>query len=576
MKRYLYLIVAVLFYGCTNQTEKQDVNSSIIALADSYFERTIEFHPEYAYFADIPLDNHAGISSNELHDVKLWENFEDSLYTQLEEINISELTTRKAKITYWFLKEDLESSIAMRVCKRNLWNVDPESGWHSILFMIAQVQPVGTDEYRQQAIARWEKIPDIFETEIRNLKIGLSQGYSMPTDIVNLVLNQLHSILNYEIDESPFMLPAIADGDEEFYSQWKKLISQKILPAVKNYHSFLENEYVSNARNNVSILALPNGEQCYQAYIRKYTTTNKTGNEIFEEGQKNVSKNKVDIETIGKELYNTENFDEIISRINIDTSNYFSSAEEIIATTERLMNKARNESKNWFIKLPAKEVTIKPYDPHEVGSGAYETSAGDKPPYFRVNLTHPEKQQKGKTEVLVFHETYPGHHMQIGLEKEIGDLHPIVKLISFTSYVEGWARYCEQFAEEINLYESKSALITRRAWPSRGMVADPGIHIKGWSKEQALEYMMESGFSEEVALNLYHRSITMPAQLTSYDVGGEEIKALRVVAEQKLGDTFDVKEFHEKVLENGAIPLNALSIIIKQWIEEKMNISAKN
>jgi len=255
-------------------------------------------------------------------------------------------------------------------------------------------------------------------------------------------------------------------------------------------------------------------------------------------------------------LYNTNDFKEIINLINNDASNYFTTSEEILEVNTRLLLKAKEESKNWFSELPSTEVKIKPYEPHESGIG---------------NLSNPEKQKKSNNEKLTFHEAYPGHHLQIGIEKDIGGLHPISKFIGFGSYIEGWGRYSEQLAEEMGLYESKSALIIRRAWPSRGLVVDPGLHLMNWSKEEAIAFMMESGSSEASALSLYHRIIVWPAQLTSYDVGGEEIKALRKQAQKQLGSDFDIKEFHSKVLENGSIPLGALRTNINEWLNKKSN-----
>ena len=457
----------------------------------------------------------------------------------------------------------------MRICKRNLWNIDPENSWQSLWLAVAQIQPVGTDTLRIQALERWSKLPEIIETEINNLKLGVSQGYTMPKEIVNIVINRLQVLVDTKIDESPFMLPAKRDGNKEFYLQWENLVLNKILPSIENYNNFLKNEYINVARDEVSILQLPNGNQCYQAYIRKYTTTNKTGKEIFELGKKTVSSNKSEIETLGKELYNTNNFNDIITNINKDPSNYFKTSNEILETTKYLMIKAEKECENWFSILPKSSVNVKPYEAYEGGSGAYEQGNKNKPAYFRINLNNPSKQKKGDNEVLTFHETYPGHHIQIALEKEIKNSHPIAKLIGFTSYVEGWARYAEQLAEEMNLYENKSALIRRRAWPYRGIAVDAGIHTKNWTKEKAINYIVESGMSREMALNLYHRSITMPAQLTSYDIGGEEIKSLRNEAKERLKERFDIKEFHSKVLENGAIPLSALKIVLGNWIEDK-------
>lgn len=568
--KYFFLIVIAAICGCTNKTITQS-DKTITRLADSYYNRVLVTFPESAYYADIPIDRHDGVTSNNLADIKKWEDFEDSLYNEITKIDELKFTEKKYKIAYWLLKEELESSIVMRVCKRNLWDVSHLSGWQDNWTSIAEFQPVGSDDLRGQALERWKKLPLLIETEIGNLKKGISLGYTMPKEIVMLVIDQLQILLDYNIEDSPFMSPAKRDDDQNFYEQWEVLILKKIHPAILDYQNFLKTEYLDAARDDISILSLPSGNECYQAYIRNYTTTNKTGNEIFDLGQQIVSANKIKVAELGMELYQTNDFSEVINRLNEDSSDYFETSEEILETNNQLLVKAKEKSQKWFTTLPSKEVTIKPYEPHEAGRGSYEQSKGDKPAYYRINLNNPEQQQKGTNERLTYHEAYPGHHLQIGIEKDIIGLHPISKLIGFGSYGEGWARYSEQLAEEMGLYQNKSALILRRAWPSRGMVVDPGLHLKGWTKKQAITYMMESGMNEASALSLYHRIIIWPSQLTSYDVGGEEIKALRKLAKERLSEKFDIKEFHSKILENGSIPLNALRKTIEIWIETKAN-----
>lgn len=569
MKKYFCFIVLTVLSSCSNYSKNQSHASLIVELADAYYERVLETFPEWAYYADIQINMHDGITSNVLSEISQWEEFEDSLYIELSKINLTQILKKKNKITYWRLKEELESSVEMRICKRNLWDVNHMGGWQSIWISIAEFQPVGSEKLRAQAFKRWNKFPSFIETEIDNLKFGLSKGYSMPKEIVELVINQIQVLQDFQIENSPFMSPAKRDNNQKFQALWKKLVSDSILPAILSYQNFLKVEYLDAAREDISILALPNGSDCYQACIRAITTTNKTGYEIFELGQKIVAENKSKISQLGMELYQTRDFSEIIKLINKDSSNYFNTSDEILKVNSQLLSKAKEESGNWFAVLPSTKVTIKPYKPHEAGIGGYERAKGDKPAYFRINLNNPKQQKRGSNETLVFHETYPGHHLQIGIEKDIAGLHPISKLIGFVSYAEGWARYSEQLAEEMGLYESKSALISRRAWPSRGMVVDPGLHLMDWTKEEAISFMMESGLNKEDALSLYHRIIIWPAQLTAYDVGGEEIKALRKLAEEKLGDNFDIKEFHSKILENGSIPLNALRTSINEWIDIK-------
>lgn len=236
---------------------------------------------------------------------------------------------------------------------------------------------------------------------------------------------------------------------------------------------------------------------------------------------------------------------------------------------KRFWRKPKRNAVIGFDHILSNKVTRKPYEPFESGVGMLEQAAAGKPAYYRINIQHPTQQQKSDNQILTFHEAYPGHHIQIEFQNGLEFEHPISRILWFGSYVEGWARYSEQLAEEMNLYESDLPLIKRRAWPGRGMVCDPALHLKGWTKKQITDFIMESGKSERFASVIYYRMITWPAQLTSYDVGGEEIKSLRSMAKENLKDDFDIKEFHTKILENGSIPLNTLRINIVDWLKTK-------
>ncbi|WP_291286294.1 DUF885 domain-containing protein [Flavobacterium sp.] len=567
MRKYFKLVI-LLFV--TKGAFGQNDDKLAIKLADKYYERYLETFPEERYYQDIPLERHDQISSNDLKDVEKWEFFEDSIYNLVKKITETRLKEINSKIAYWLLKEKLESSIEIRVCKRNLWDVNQLSGWQISWADIANYQPVGSDEFKKQAFERWNKLPFIISTEIQNLKLGVSRGYTMPKEIVQLVIDQLQIFLDYEIEKSPFYIPATKDStDNNFKEGWKTLLVDKILPAIASYQKYLKNEYMASARTNISILANPNGAECYKAFIRNRTTTNKTGEEIFELGQSLVANNKKTVEKLGGELYNTTKFSEVIKHVKADSTNYFKTSEEIMSFNTVSLDEAKKACRKWFNLLPSTEVTIKPYESYESGTGAYEAATENKPAYYRINLRDPEKQKRSDNEKLTFHEAYPGHHVQLGIQKDLKGLHRISKILWFGSYVEGWARYSEQLAEEMNLYKTKTALIIRRAWPARGMVVDPGIHLKNWAKSQALDFMKESGISDQDALSYYHRVIVWPAQLTSYDVGGEEIKELRKLCQERLGKSFDIKDFHTKILENGSIPLGSLRVLVMDWLKNK-------
>jgi uncharacterized protein (DUF885 family) len=448
VKKYFILAIVLLVTG---SAIGQKADTEAIVLADKYYQKYLETFPESAYTKDIALLRHDQVSSNNINEIKKWENFEDSLYRALSKINQLNLEERKSKVAFWLLKEELEGSKAMRVCKRDLWNIDPISGWQNTWAKLAKFQPLGSAELRKQAIKRWSKLPTLISTEIKNFKSGASQGYTMPKEIVQLVIDQFQFLLSYKIEASRFYSPASRESDSAFREQWLVLLITKVLPAMADYQNFLKTEYLVTARSNVSILANTNGSECYQAYIRKRTTTTKTGQEIFELGQSIVNANEINVGKLGDELYGTTSFSEIIKRVKADSADYFKTSEEILAYNTISMAEAKKASLNWFSLLPSTDVNIKPYEAYESGIGSYERATKSKAAFYRINLKDPGSQQKGDNEKLTFHEAYPGHHLQIGIQQDLKDLHPISKLFSFGSYGEGWARYSEELAEEMNL-----------------------------------------------------------------------------------------------------------------------------
>jgi uncharacterized protein (DUF885 family) len=201
------------------------------------------------------------------------------------------------------------------------------------------------------------------------------------------------------------------------------------------------------------------------------------------------------------------------------------------------------------------------------GSSRYESSVDPaKPAYYRINSETWAEETRGSAEITAVHEGYPGHHMQIAIANALGTSR-FANLIGNSAFVEGWGRYAEMLAEEAGIYQTDYALMTRRLWPARGMVVDPGIHLMGWTREQAVSFMQESGrFTLADDEDAVDRIAVWPGQLTAYDSGGLEIMALRREAEAALGKRFDIREFHQRVLENGPVPLPRLRSNVQAWI----------
>jgi uncharacterized protein (DUF885 family) len=275
---------------------------------------------------------------------------------------------------------------------------------------------------------------------------------------------------------------------------------------------------------------------------------------------------------LGRKAYGLDDFRAIIKQAKNDPADRFTSKEELLQFSRDMVQRAESEMPNWVVSMPQQPVSVVPFEEHEEGTGMsahYRPAGSDRPGEYRIPLHEPEEQSRGNAESTAFHEAWPGHHLQVAASQSVEGLHPITQIIWFSGPGEGWARYSEALADEMGLYTTVTGPIKRRAWPARGMVVDPGIHLFGWTREEAIEFMMESGrFPETMGDQMVDRIAILPGQLTAYDSGGLEILALRKMAEDAMGKDFDVRQFHQKILENGTIPLLQLRAHVAAWVED--------
>ncbi len=546
--------------------------NAVNRLADSYYATTLKRTPETAYLSGVDLPRHDGLQDNSPAATLAAETEVDDMLHNLERIDASTLTGRTEWITHAYLLQTLRSSVALRVCRSALWNVNQMGGWHSTYSQIAQLQPVGTTTLREQSLERWSKLDRYIDQEIENLKVGLERGYSAPKSVVQRVIDQIDGLLALELEQSPFYSPATRDGDIDFASSTRTIVADQIYPALERYRDFLATAYMEGARSELAITANPDGLACYAASLQAYTTLNRSGKEVYELGRTTVAANKAKVMELGKAAYGLDDFVAIISKAKTDPTDSFADQEELLQFSRDTVLRAELEMPNWVGNMPKQAIEVVPFEEHEEGTGRsahYRPAANDRPGEYRIPLHQPEEQSRGNAEATAFHEAWPGHHLQVAVAQSVEGLHPITQIIWFSGPGEGWARYSEGLAEEMNLYATQTGPIQRRAWPARGMVVDPGIHLFGWSREQAIEFMLESGrFPATFGDQMVDRIAILPGQLTAYDSGGLEILTLRKLAEDTLGSNFDIREFHDKVLENGTIPLAQLRTHIEAWIAD--------
>lgn len=573
MVRSVVLFVAICPLALAAQTSPNAERESarVTELADRYLSAYVAAFPEDADRSGLRMARHDRLSDNSLAAVRAWQAIEDSLSTALALVDVRALQGRPAWVTHGFLAEALASSVASRVCRSELWPVNQMSGWQANFAVLADQQPVGTAANRAEALARWGQLPHRLDTEVENLRVGVRLGYTTPKRLVELVIGQLDQVLAAAPRESPFYSPAERDSTPEFRAAWTQFLADQLQPAVRRYRDYLRDEYLPAARSSLAVTANPNGLACYRASFRAYTSLDRSPDETSALGERTVARNESDVKSMGRRLFGTDDVAAIRAGIRADTLNHFRDRDALLAFARDEVERAREATPKWFNPAPRTGVVVTPYPAflEKTASSSYDAAAqdGSRPATFRIVLADAQAQLRSSIEVLVAHETYPGHHVQIALSQERPAAHALTHLVGTGAFAEGWARYAEALGEEMGLYASDLTRIERRAWPAHGMVVDPGIHVFGWTRELAVEYVFATGRgTRRWAEALVDRIIAWPGQLTSYDTGGLEIFALREKAQRELGANFDIRRFHAAVLGHGAITLPMLRQVVDEWI----------
>lgn len=553
--------------------QKPDPAAAVNAIADRYVAAVIDFDPTITYMTGVPVPSHDRLPRNSRSELDAAEAVEDALIADLDRIDAAALRGTPAAATYAVLREQLDAAKGLRVCHAERWSLNHMGGWQVSLSQVAVEQPVGTPQAREEAIRRWSSLPAYIENDAANLREGLATGYTVPKTIVKRVIQQLDAALGAKPEEWPFWSPAERSDDAAFKTRMTEVIAQVIRPAVQKYRDFLVNEYAPKAREGMALSELPDGAACYAAQLRYYTTLPRSPQAVYDLGRKTVADNEAGVADIGQRVFGTRDIKTILAKVEKAKDNHFKSEAELLEFSRGMLASSREKSAALFESLPQQPAIIEPLPEYQRGTGlsAHYIPNGDpnKPGEYRIPLENWKKDTRGGAEITLVHETWPGHHLQMALANSLPARHLVAKLAFNSAYLEGWGRYSERLAEEAGIYDTEYAKISRRIWPARGMVADPGIHMFGWTRKQAIDYFVATGrFDPKTAEALVDRIAVMPGQLTSYDSGGLEIFALRSEAERELGDRFDLRAFHSRVLENGVLPLIALRENVEAWIRE--------
>jgi uncharacterized protein (DUF885 family) len=344
-----------------------------------------------------------------------------------------------------------------------------------------------------------------------------------------------------------------------------------VRPALQRWRDFVTDEVIPRGRpdDQPGLSYLPDGEDLYARTIFRYTTLDADPTEVHQIGLDQIARLDDEYRELGSEVLGTSDLQEIYSRLRDDPELHHTSGPEIVAAAETAMAKAKAAIGEWFGRLPKADCIVNETKSGPLGFYFRPATDGSRPGMFFVNTSDPSAWGTYEIEAFAFHEGIPGHHLQLAIAGELDDIPEFRKQAFISAYGEGWGLYTERLADEMGLYGSqldRIGMLSADSTRASRLVVDTGIHAMGWSRQQAIDYMVDNSpntvFScaEEV-----DRYIGMPGQALSYMLGRLEIQRMRREAEESMGDRFDIKGFHDAVLGSSIVPLTTLDRIVKEW-----------
>jgi len=376
---------------------------------------------------------------------------------------------------------------------------------------------------------------------------------------------------------TPWFDPALRDDEAEFSSELRSVVTDEIVPATRRMRDFLADEYLPVAREAVGVSTDPGGLDCYLASVRFHATLPLTPEDIHANGLREMDRIQAEMREIGRRSFGTEDPQELLEVVRTDPRYSFQTAEQIVAFAQAAVDRAHEAVPEWFGFVPRAQVALKPYPDYMgvTGGGFYSAGSvdGSRPGTYEFGTHEPrELSRGGGFEATTFHETYPGHHMQVSIGLEGPGVHPVLQFFFSSGLGEGWALYTERLADEMGLYTDdvdRLGMLSNEAFRAARLVVDPGLHALGWTRQQAIDYMVaHTASSEAEVASEIDRYIAVPGQATSYLTGSLVIQELRRKAEAELGNDFDIREFHDLVIGDGTITLGMLQAKIDRWIAE--------
>jgi len=431
--------------------------------------------------------------------------------------------------------------------------------------------------------ARLAAFPVYLEQVAGLLRHGIELGWVQPNGPLSGVPGQINGQIVSDIEKSPLYTPFLRMPDtvtekerHRMKSEANKLITDLVFPAMNRFRDFITDIYMPAGDRSPGVSALPNGEAYYAHCVREYTTTDLQVSEIHNTGVREVERIRVLMHGVIRETGFKGSLQEFVDFLRTDPQFYFSKSEDLVVAYRDIAKRADAELPALFSELPRLPYGVRTFPdfeaPNQVTAMYYPGAAdGSRAGYFMVNTYRPDIRPKYEMETLTLHEAVPGHHLQIARAQELRHLPDFRRNGSYTAFIEGWALYAESLGRQMGFYSDPYARFGQlmyEMWRACRLVVDTGIHSLGWSRQRSIDYIRENTAKteQEIAVEV-DRYIVLPGQALAYKVGELAIRELRASAERMLGKSFDIRTFHNALLDNGPLPLSILKNQMEEWIK---------
>ncbi len=595
MKKYIYILSLVLFFSCEGEkksdtTETAKNTQSFAEFLENYYQKGLELNPLAATAAgDNRYNDQFPDYLSDDYQEKLKEHYRavKKALKSYADTDLSESEQLSKAILNWDCDMNLrqlsfKNDLLMPI--NQMWTLNLSVGQ---LASGAGAQPFKTVEDYENWLKRLEGYNTWLKSAKKRMQEGMEEEYTLPKSLIKKVIPQFEVLTSEDLENHLFYAPIknfptdfSTEAKEQLAASYGKILTSELIPSFKEMYEFLKTDYLKASRESSGISEVPHGEAYYNHSIQNYTTTNMTAEEIHQLGLEEVARILAEMEKVKTQVGfkgDIKSFFNFV-RENKELMPY-TKPQQILDNFNAIHDKMKPQIAMLFDMTPKTPFEVRRTEAFREASASAEYNQGSldgtRPGIFYTPIPDAKTYNVFSDEALFLHEAIPGHHYQISLTQENEELPAFRKTLWYSAYGEGWALYTESLGKELGLYSDPYqyfGMLGMEMHRAIRLVVDTGLHAKGWSREKAIQYSLDNeAESEGSIISEIERYMANPGQALSYKIGQLKIRELRAKAETALGDTFDIKEFHNQVLSTGCIPLQLLEDKINVWIQKRSN-----